>query len=88
MRLLHKLYANLFGYFWLPCPVCRKEFGGHEIEHLFTQSLICDDGCSYVVCPNPQCSVDAHTMNTQKEKECGRQFLKWSSVPPSTAPQK
>lgn len=31
MRLLHKIYAHAFGYFWLPCPECGKMFGGHEI---------------------------------------------------------
>lgn len=30
MRLLHKLYAFIFGYFWLPCPKCGRYFGGHE----------------------------------------------------------
>ena len=30
MRLLHRLYARFFGYFWLPCPACGKMFGGHE----------------------------------------------------------
>ena len=30
MRLLHRLYAKLFGYFWLPCPICGEYFGGHE----------------------------------------------------------
>lgn len=29
-RLLNKIYAKLFGYFWLPCPICGKMFGGHE----------------------------------------------------------
>lgn len=30
-RFLHRWYARLFGYFWLPCPLCREPFGGHEI---------------------------------------------------------
>lgn len=30
MRIAHKIYARMFGYFWLPCPVCGKHFGGHE----------------------------------------------------------
>jgi hypothetical protein len=30
MRLLNRLYAFIFGYFWLPCPICRECFGGHE----------------------------------------------------------
>ena len=25
------LYADLLGYFWLPCPSCGGMFGGHEI---------------------------------------------------------
>ena len=29
-RWLHRLFANANGYFWLPCPVCGKLFGGHE----------------------------------------------------------
>lgn len=29
-RFLHRLYAWLFGYFWEPCPLCGREFGGHE----------------------------------------------------------
>lgn len=41
-RALHKLYANLMGYFWLPCPVCKKYFGGHETTGASVGSwLIC-----------------------------------------------
>jgi hypothetical protein len=29
-RLFNKLYADIFGYFWLPCPLCGQYFGGHE----------------------------------------------------------
>lgn len=29
-RPLSRLYALLFGYFWLPCPNCGRWFGGHE----------------------------------------------------------
>jgi len=29
-RLLNKIYANFFGYFWLECPLCSQFFGGHE----------------------------------------------------------
>ncbi len=29
-RLLNKLYANMFGYFWAACPICKTMFGGHE----------------------------------------------------------
>jgi hypothetical protein len=29
-RWVNRIYAWLFGYFWLPCPICRRYFGGHE----------------------------------------------------------
>jgi hypothetical protein len=29
-RRFHHWYANRLGYFWLPCPICGREFGGHE----------------------------------------------------------
>jgi hypothetical protein len=24
------MWAGLIGYFWIPCPSCGREFGGHE----------------------------------------------------------
>jgi hypothetical protein len=32
MRFFNMLWANFFGYFWLPCPRCGKFFGGHEVR--------------------------------------------------------
>lgn len=29
-RWVHCVYAFLAGYFWLPCPICGRKFGGHE----------------------------------------------------------
>ena len=29
-RGLHRAYAYLRGYFWLPCILCGREYGGHE----------------------------------------------------------
>lgn len=29
-RRFHQAYAASHGYFWLPCPLCDKPFGGHE----------------------------------------------------------
>ena len=29
-RLLNRAWAYICGYFWIGCPVCRKDFGGHE----------------------------------------------------------
>lgn len=63
MRTLHRLYAWLFGYFWLPCPVCGRMFGGHEIADRFTAALIDKDGRACCVCQDPQCSHDAAVRN-------------------------
>ena len=30
-RIFQQLYAWFFGYFWLPCPICKEYFGGHEL---------------------------------------------------------
>lgn len=29
-RWAHRAYAKLFGYFWVPCPLCGRMYGGHE----------------------------------------------------------
>ena len=29
-RILQQVYAFLWSYFWLPCPICGEDFGGHE----------------------------------------------------------
>ena len=48
-RRLHRLYAAMFGYFWLHCPVCGQGFGGHE-----SQGIIDDPqggpGCGLMIC--------------------------------------
>jgi hypothetical protein len=48
MRLLNKLYANLFGYFWIPCPLCGNMFGGHEVNER-TKSIIKKNGHGGIV---------------------------------------
>ena len=32
LRDIHRTFAKTHGYFWLPCPLCQREFGGHEIH--------------------------------------------------------
>jgi hypothetical protein len=29
-RQVHRAYASLAGFFWLPCPLCGTMSGGHE----------------------------------------------------------
>ena len=63
MRIFHRIYAWIFGYFWLKFPVCSMYFGGHEISNRLTAVLISDDGRQYDVCPDPQCSYEAGVLN-------------------------
>lgn len=29
-REIQRTYALENGFFWMPCPLCRRDFGGHE----------------------------------------------------------
>ena len=29
-RWIHHAYAHVAAYFWIPCPSCDRNFGGHE----------------------------------------------------------
>jgi len=31
-RWMHRAWARIGGYFWLPCPECGRMFGGHEVR--------------------------------------------------------
>ncbi len=31
LRAFHEQYARRHGFFWLPCPLCDRAFGGHEL---------------------------------------------------------
>ena len=49
-RRVHRAYSALLGYFWLPCPNCGQNFGGHEIPD--PAAYITDDDLSgWIVCP-------------------------------------
>ena len=58
-RFLHRCYAFLFGYFWIPCPLCGKYFGGHE--WLVEDSLWINERDAEAVCPN--CSERVKIIN-------------------------
>ena len=56
-RTLNCIYAFIFGYFWVPCPLCNKKFGGHE----WIGSLQTSPGGGVGVCCN--CSEKAELLN-------------------------
>ena len=59
-RLYHKLYAKLFHYYWLPCPVCGKFYGGHEVKEIVSIAI---DGCNKQICPSQKCAYEAGYIN-------------------------
>jgi hypothetical protein len=56
---LHRLYAWALGYFWIPCPLCGRYFGGHEWREVDGKPASVPDsrggadiGLSIAICPN------------------------------------
>ncbi len=49
-RWFNCIFAFLGGYFWLPCPLCGKNFGGHEWFNDY-ESLYNGNGRGEGVCP-------------------------------------
>lgn len=56
-RWLHRWYANWAEYFWLPCPICGEDFGGHELITMWWKTR----GSGVGICPN--CVEEAHRRN-------------------------
>jgi predicted RNA-binding Zn-ribbon protein involved in translation (DUF1610 family) len=52
-RKLNRLYARLNNYFWLPCPLCGQEFGGHEwVTDNEYHSIETSPGAGKAICPD------------------------------------
>lgn len=49
MQLLHRFYAWVFRYFWLPCPLCGEYTGGHQWKDRDGKSSVLADGRG--ICP-------------------------------------
>lgn len=45
-RWAHRTYASAFGFFWAPCPLCARMFGGHEWYDI--------DGKPSMIYPDPR----------------------------------
>jgi hypothetical protein len=56
-RILNCVFACIFSYFWLPCPLCGKKFGGHE----WTESINTSFASGQGVCP--RCIEEAKKIN-------------------------
>lgn len=60
-RWWHWLRAHVCGYFWLPCPICNRYFGGHE----HGASLMTSWGSGFGTCADPACKAEAQRRNTE-----------------------
>ena len=56
-RFVHRWYAETMGYFWLPCPVCGRMFGGHE----WGGTIRISDTKGRAVC-SPECEAKGKAM--------------------------
>jgi hypothetical protein len=68
-RFFRWLSANARGYFWLPCPICGRNFGGNEpgagmLMHSWSNGTM--------TCPD--CAVEAERRN--------QEFYKKNPFPP------
>lgn len=55
-RCVHRAWAALAGYFWMPCPICGRYFGGHECAWV---GVTLPSGKCMTVCSDPECAYEA-----------------------------
>jgi hypothetical protein len=50
----HRKYAEINGFFWLPCPLCGDFFGGHEWKDYNgkSSSIKISEGRGKGICPS------------------------------------
>ena len=58
-RWINALYARAFGYFWLPCELCGRPYGGHEWRN--GNHLVLSRSLSWGVCR--ACGPEARRRN-------------------------
>jgi hypothetical protein len=60
-RWLNKMYANAMGFFWQPCPICGRMFGGHETAETILMNKDLNTG--WCVCE--KCEKEAARRNEE-----------------------
>lgn len=69
-----RLVAKTLGYFWLPCPLCGEEFGGHEWRNILGHHSSIPDparGPSYGVGICLDCTAAGRGCAAQAAREDG-----------------
>lgn len=54
-RIVHRVYARVHGYFWMPCVLCEKPYGGHEIHDNIPDPTMGEDWYTSIC---PACSAE------------------------------
>jgi ribosome-binding protein aMBF1 (putative translation factor) len=67
-RWLQHFIAWLLGYFWLPCPICGRMFGGQEV--VGRRFLVKEDGGEWCVCGD--CEQNGRLEQAQMEEDMTR----------------
>jgi len=62
-RICHKMWADFFGYFWCPCPVCGEYWGGHEYSFEKSGTLYYAPDRGTITCKN--CKEEANRINKE-----------------------
>lgn len=73
-RIWNRLRALWGGFFWLPCPICGKNFGGHEWAATLKDTAFRGRG----VCP--QCVDECNRRNEARKEEFAAQERWWYGV--------
>jgi hypothetical protein len=60
-RFLNRAFAFFRGYSWIPCPICKRGFGGHERSE--GGELWITERDSVAVCP--RCTEEADRRNQE-----------------------
>ena len=67
-----RLKANMGGYFWLPCPMCGKMYGGHE-----NGSDMLDPNDLFkgkITCADPECIKRVEEYNKRIREIRGKEY--------------
>ena len=49
---IHRRYANKHGYFWLPCTLCNRPYGGHQAGGSIPDPTAGHPGMGISICPH------------------------------------
>jgi hypothetical protein len=74
-RRYQRRYARRHGYFWLSCPLCGEEFGGHEAGG--SVSLTEEPGRQTLICR--ACTSERHDHMVRLLIEHGIEFEFWTT---------